>query len=103
MVAIGNGTSVGGGTELTPEADPEDGMVDVMISRAVGPLARLGYAALLTRARHHERDDVTYLRGRRVVGVRGGVLAAPPTGRSTARSGSRTWHVEPAAYSMPLP
>ncbi len=26
MVAIGNGTSVGGGAELTPEADPEDGL-----------------------------------------------------------------------------
>ena len=25
MVAIGNGTSVGGGTELTPDADPSDG------------------------------------------------------------------------------
>ena len=36
MVAIGNGANVGGGTELTPEADPEDGQVDVMISHAVG-------------------------------------------------------------------
>ena len=44
MVAIGNGTSVGGGAELTPEADPEDGRVDVMISRSVGPLAKFGYA-----------------------------------------------------------
>ena len=32
MVAIGNGASVGGGTELTPEADPEDGKLDVMVS-----------------------------------------------------------------------
>ena len=37
MVALGNGARVGGGTELTPEADPEDGRIDVMISRAVGP------------------------------------------------------------------
>ena len=39
MVAIGNGTSVGGGTELTPDADPEDGKLDVMVSlrhRAAG-------------------------------------------------------------------
>ena len=36
MVAVGNGASVGGGTELTPDADPEDGQVDVMISHAVG-------------------------------------------------------------------
>ena len=36
MVSVGNGANVGGGTELTPEADPEDGKVDVMISHAVG-------------------------------------------------------------------
>src|SRR5690349_16813026 len=31
MVVIGNGTSVGGGAELTPEADPGDGYADVMV------------------------------------------------------------------------
>ncbi len=41
QVAVGNGSSVGGGTELTPEADPGDGPLDVMISRANGGLARL--------------------------------------------------------------
>ena len=35
MVAIGNGGNVGGGTELTPDADTEDGQLDVMISHAV--------------------------------------------------------------------
>ena len=65
MVAIGNGTSVGGGAELTPEADPEDGLVDVMISRSVGPFAKFGYAVGVARGRHHERDDVRYLRASR--------------------------------------
>ena len=45
MVAVGNGASVGGGTELTPEADPESGMMDVMICAAISPKAKLGYAA----------------------------------------------------------
>ena len=49
MVAVGNGANVGGGTELTPHADPGDGAVDVMVSRAIGPLARLGYGAKLAR------------------------------------------------------
>ena len=44
MVSVGNGAHVGGGTELTPEADPEDGKVDVMISHAVGAVAKVGYA-----------------------------------------------------------
>ncbi len=86
MVAIGNGPSVGGGAELTPEADPEDGKVDVMISRAVGPLGRFGYAAQLAVGRHHERDDVIYLRGS--TGSRSAARSstAPPTARSTAPS-----------------
>ena len=50
MVAVGNGSSVGGGTELTPEADTDDGQVDVMVSRSVGRLARVGYVASLMTA-----------------------------------------------------
>ncbi len=45
MVAIGNGGNVGGGTELNPDADTEDGQLDVMVSRAVTPMAKLGYVA----------------------------------------------------------
>jgi YegS/Rv2252/BmrU family lipid kinase len=63
MVAVGNGANVGGGTELTPYADPSDGKIDVMVSRAIGPVARLGYGAKLVTGRHPERDDVVYLRG----------------------------------------
>ena len=51
MVAVGNGAHVGGGTELTPDADPEDGKVDVMVSRAIGPPAELGYASQLAPRR----------------------------------------------------
>ena len=102
MVAIGNGTSVGGGTELTPEADPEDGRVDVMVARAVGPLARIGFAGLLTRGRHHERDDVIYLRGQRV-SVSGEEFWCSADGEIDGPDRTRTWHVEPAAYSMALP
>ncbi|MFC6343303.1 diacylglycerol/lipid kinase family protein, partial [Nocardioides hankookensis] len=71
MAAVGNGPSVGGGAELTPEADARDGRFDVMVSRSTGPVARLMYAAHLGAATHHERDDVTYLRGT-TVSVSGG-------------------------------
>ena len=36
MVAVGNGANVGGGTELTPHADPGDGKVDVWVSDTDG-------------------------------------------------------------------
>ncbi|QZY30948.1 YegS/Rv2252/BmrU family lipid kinase [Nocardioides coralli] len=102
MVAVGNGTSVGGGTELTPEADAEDGLVDVMISRSVGPLAKLGYVAQMARSRHHERDDVEYLRAREVT-VSGEDFWCAADGEISGPERRRSWRVEPAAYSMVLP
>jgi diacylglycerol kinase (ATP) len=102
MVSIGNGSSVGGGAELTPHADPEDGRVDVMVSRAVGALSRFAYVAHLARARHQERDDVLYLRGSRV-SISGEQFYAAADGEIYGPERSRTWHVEPAAYSMVLP
>lgn len=102
MAAVGNGTSVGGGAELTPEADPGDGQVDVMISRSTGPVARLAYAARLGNASHHERDDVTYLRGS-TVSVSGGPFWCSADGEIYGPERQRTWRVETAAYSMVLP
>ncbi len=102
MVAIGNGTSVGGGAELTPRADAEDGKVDVMISRSLGPFARFAYAAHLALGRHHERDDVIYLRGT-TVSVSGEEFYCAADGEISGPERQRTWHVEPQAYSMVLP
>ena len=102
MVAIGNGASVGGGTELTPEADPSDGMLDVMLSRATGPIERLIFAATLGFARHHERDDVDYLRGQSV-SISGEEFWVSADGEIYGPERNRTWHLEPAAYEMVLP
>ena len=102
MVALGNGSSVGGGTELTPDADPVDGRIDVMISRATGPLARFLYAARLGIGTHEGADDVTALRGREV-SVRGEEFWISADGEIYGPERQRTWHIEPAAYSMVLP
>lgn len=101
MVAVGNGPSVGGGTSLTPDADPGDGQVDVLISRSTGPLARVLYAVRLGFATHHQREDVTYLRGSRV-SVSGGPFWCSADGEVYGPERHRTWHVEPAAYRMLL-
>ncbi|WP_219923871.1 diacylglycerol/lipid kinase family protein [Nocardioides campestrisoli] len=102
MVAVGNGTSVGGGTELTPDADARDGLIDVMISGSVGPLEKLGYVVQLARGKHRQRDDVTYLRGQSVT-VSGEPFYASADGEIYGPERSRTWRLEPAAYSMFLP
>jgi diacylglycerol kinase (ATP) len=102
MVAIGNGSSVGGGAELTPEATPEDGKLDVMISRATRPSERFMYAVRLGFARHHLADEATYLRGTSV-SVSGGPFWCSADGEIYGPERQRTWHVEPEAYSMVLP
>lgn len=102
MVAIGNGASVGGGTELTPEADPEDGSMDVMIARATSMPAKLGYAVHLTRSTHHERDDVLYLRGAEVT-VSGEEFWLSADGEIDGPERHRSWRVEREAYSLVLP
>jgi YegS/Rv2252/BmrU family lipid kinase len=102
MVAVGNGAHVGGGTELTPYADPSDGKVDVMVSRATGPLARFGYAAKLVTGRHPERDDVSYLRGS-TVSVSGEEFWCSADGEIYGPERHRSWRVEPAAYSLVVP
>ena len=102
MVAVGNGSTVGGGAALTPDADPRDGVIDVMISHAVGPLARLQYAARLGRGSHEERHDVVSVRGREVT-VSGEEFWCSADGEISGPERHRTWHVEPAAYAMVLP
>jgi diacylglycerol kinase (ATP) len=102
MVAIGNGGNVGGGTELNPDADTEDGLVDVMISRAVGPMAKLGYVLRLRKGEHDQRDDVVTLRGR-TVKVSGDEFWLSADGEISGPERSRSWRLEPAAYSMILP
>ncbi len=104
QVAIANGTSVGGGTELAPDAEPGDGLADVVISYATSPLARLRYGFRLTRGTHTELDDVLELRGRevRVIATTRpyGINADGEVGHPIA---DRTWRVVPGAYLLHVP
>jgi diacylglycerol kinase (ATP) len=102
MVAVGNGPNVGGGAAVTPRADPEDGKADVMVSFAIGPVARLAYALHVRRRQHHRRDDVRYVRGRRIT-VTGQSFYCSADGEVYGPERHRTWHVEPAAFRMTLP
>jgi diacylglycerol kinase (ATP) len=102
MVAIGNGASVGGGTELTPDADPEDGKLDVMVSYATGPVERFVYAAQLYRGSHPERDDVLYRRANQVT-VSGEDFWLSADGEIQGPERRRSWRLEQAAYAMLVP
>jgi diacylglycerol kinase (ATP) len=102
MVAVGNGTSVGGGTELTPDADPTDGKLDVMVSLATGPLERFGYALHLRKGEHQRRDDVIALRATQVT-ISGEDFYLAADGEISGPERRRSWHLEQGAYSMIVP
>ncbi len=102
MVAVGNGASVGGGAEITPDADPADGRVDVMVSYATGPWARIGYAVDVLRARHPERDDVHTLRATAVT-VSGEDFWVSADGELEGPVSHRSWRVLPTAYTLIVP
>jgi diacylglycerol kinase (ATP) len=102
MIAVGNGASVGGGTELTPDADPEDGKLDVMVSFATGALERLVYVWQLRSAAHQERRDVVSLRAHQVT-VSGEDFFLSADGEISGPERRRSWHLEHAAYRMIVP
>ncbi|GGD08091.1 diacylglycerol/lipid kinase family protein [Nocardioides daphniae] len=102
MVALGNGASVGGGAELTPDADVSDGRIDVMVSTATGPLARVAYVAALARGAHPERDDVSYLHGQSVR-ITGEKFWTSADGELSGPHTERSWRLERAAFRMLLP
>jgi diacylglycerol kinase (ATP) len=102
MIALGNGATVGGGLELTPDADPGDGRIDVMIARPRGTLSRLAYVARLGIGTHATHRDVVTLRASTVT-VSGTEFWCSADGELYGPERHRSWRLEPAAYSMIVP
>jgi diacylglycerol kinase family enzyme len=102
MVGVGNGPGIGGGTRLLPDARPDDGLLDVLVSYATGPAARVRYGAGLQRGTHLRDPDVRAARGTSVT-VRGEPVGVNADGELGEMPGCRTWTVEPATWSLLRP
>jgi diacylglycerol kinase family enzyme len=94
--------TIGGATPLAPGATVDDGLLDVAVSIATGPLARAAFAAALPSGRHVERDDVMVVRGREVA-VTGGPVDLVADGELEEDMRSRTWRVQRHAWSVLVP
>jgi diacylglycerol kinase (ATP) len=101
-MSIGNGATVGGGLPVNPAADPQSGQMDVMLSFAVGPVARVGYGIDLLRSRHLMRRDVLHRRGN-TVSISGTAFYSSSDGEVSGPVSDRTWRVEKSAFRMRLP
>jgi diacylglycerol kinase (ATP) len=102
QVAIGNGATVGGGTEIAPKASVEDGLADVVVSFSTTPLARLGYTLHLKSSSHERRRDVVRTQARRIA-ISGQEFWCNADGEVYGPEVNHEWHVEPRAFHMSLP
>lgn len=106
MVALGLGSTIGGGAPVTPDASPEDGVAEVVVSAATGPLARVGYGLAMLRGDHVERDDVLTASGR-VVTVEAvdadNAFRTNADGEVRGPFTSRTWTLVPRGWQLLAP
>lgn len=102
MVGLTNGGTIGGGTPLGPAAEPDDGMVDVVVAMSTGPMARLAFGAWLALGRHDRRDDVVSTRGRHIV-VAGEPAPVNADGELLDPESRRAWTVRPSAVRIMVP
>ena len=102
QVGIGLGRSVGGGSPLTPHSVLDDQLADVVVSRAVGPLARLAYGLRLRRGSHLHRPDVHSARGKEVEAA-GEPFHYNADGEIHGPVERRTWTIAPEGWHLIAP
>lgn len=102
QVGIANGPNIGGGTKLSPHADPTDGSIDVLVSFSKNRRARFLYGVHLKRGTHEERHDVRTVRASHV-SVSGDRFWCNADGEVSGPFRAREWQVQPEAFAMRLP
>lgn len=75
LVAVGNGTSYGGGMKVTPDAELDDGLADVLILHRISVPAFLRVFPKVYSGAHVTHPAVEILRGRRVRLEAAGIVA----------------------------
>ncbi len=74
LVSVGNNRRTGGAFVMTPQAEPDDGLLDFIFARATGRLRLLRLLPLTFDGRHVEQPEVMYHRTTRLT-----VECEPPT------------------------
>jgi diacylglycerol kinase (ATP) len=106
LVTVALGSSVGGGTQVAPDASHTDRKVDVVVATGIRVRDRVGFAADLRRGTHAQRDDVTVYQGTEIT-----IASVDPDknfltnvdGDLGPQHHSRTWTLHPAAWSCRIP
>ncbi|MFC5753932.1 diacylglycerol/lipid kinase family protein [Actinomadura rugatobispora] len=103
MVALSNASGIAGGSaQLAADGHPADGRLELVISAATGPFARVGYALGLRRGTHRQRDDVIHTTARNVT-VTGEEFLANSDGEVTGPYTHRSWTLRGRAWRIVAP
>jgi YegS/Rv2252/BmrU family lipid kinase len=102
MVGMSIGSSIGGGAPLAPDAEVDDGAVDVTAVATTGPVSRVRFAARLRTGRHGELDGVTFLRGR-VISIEGDPVRANVDGEVSDPRPRWGWTARPRSWRLIRP
>jgi len=103
MAGLSNAPTIAGGMAvLAPEASVIDGLFDVTVSHAVGPVARVAYALKLRRGTHTSRADVIHSLARTLT-ISGQPFQVNADGEISGPFRRRTWTIQPGAWRCILP
>jgi YegS/Rv2252/BmrU family lipid kinase len=103
MVGLSNAPGIAGGSaQLAPDASPGDGRMELVISAATGPFARVRYALGLRDGAHKHHDDVLYTAVKSAT-VSGDEFLVNSDGEVSGPYTRRTWNLLPGAWQMIAP
>ncbi len=67
LIDIYNGKRAGGGFYIAPEADPGDGLFDIIISKNLNSFQRLRYLPVIEKGKHLKLPFIKYFRGSEIL------------------------------------
>ncbi|WP_141579026.1 diacylglycerol kinase family protein [Actinomadura sp. WMMA1423] len=103
MAAITNAPGIAGGSaQLATDAHPGDGRLELVVSAATGPIARIAYALRLRDGSHRYRDDVLHTTACEVT-ISGQEFRVNSDGEVSGPYTSRTWTLHPGAWRLIAP
>ena len=89
MISVTNGRRMGGGFLVTPDAEVDDGLFDLMLAREMSRLRMLSFVPMLIKGTHPREQEIAMDRASRVVLTSDGDLVAHVDGELICRDAHR--------------
>ena len=67
MISVTNGRRVGGGFHIAPAAEPDDGLLDVFLIKAIAPLKRLRWLPVIEKGKHMELSFIRHYKTKKII------------------------------------